>query len=61
VQPRLFEKFYRAPSAKQEIRGSGMGLAIVKSVAEQHGGRVFVQSQVGHGSTFGMILPLAND
>jgi PAS domain S-box-containing protein len=61
VQPRLFEKFYRAPTNDQEVRGSGMGLAIVKSVAEQHGGRVFVQSQVGYGSTFGMILPLAND
>jgi PAS domain S-box-containing protein len=57
LQTRLFERFYRAPSNQDDIRGSGLGLAIVKSVAEQHGGRVFVQSRVGQGSIFGMILP----
>lgn len=59
VQPRLFERFYRAPGTTQEVKGTGLGLAIVKSVAEQHGGRVFVQSRTGQGSIFGMILPLA--
>jgi PAS domain S-box-containing protein len=60
AQTRLFERFYRVPSDNQDIKGTGLGLAIVKSVAEQHGGRVFVQSKVGQGSIFGMILPLAH-
>ncbi|HVO68981.1 MAG TPA: ATP-binding protein [Aggregatilineaceae bacterium] len=57
AQTRLFERFYRVPADSQDIKGTGLGLAIVKSVAEQHGGRVFVQSKVGQGSIFGMILP----
>lgn len=61
VQPRLFERFYRVPQENQDVRGSGLGLAIVKSVVEQHGGRVFVQSRIGQGSIFGMILPVAAD
>lgn len=60
AQTRLFERFYRA-SNDEGIKGSGLGLAIVKSVAEQHGGRVFVQSRVGQGSTFGIILPVATE
>ncbi|MEP6985489.1 MAG: ATP-binding protein [Chloroflexota bacterium] len=54
LQPRLFERFYRATSDK--IQGTGLGLAIVKSVAELHGGGVYVRSQPGNGSTFGMTL-----
>ncbi len=53
-QPRLFERFYRATSDK--IQGTGLGLAIVKSVAELHGGSVYVRSQTGKGSTFGLTL-----
>lgn len=59
AQSRLFERFYRVPNQNKDIKGSGLGLAIVKSVAEQHGGRVFVQSKSGQGSIFGMIFPLA--
>lgn len=58
VQTRIFERFYRGPSNDQRVRGSGLGLAIVKSVVEQHGGRVFVQSQENAGSTFGMVFSL---
>jgi PAS domain S-box-containing protein len=58
IQTRLFERFYRGPNHDNEVKGSGLGLAIVKSVAEQHGGRTFVQSQVGQGSIFGMIFPV---
>lgn len=59
IQPRLFDRFYRAPSTCDEARGSGLGLAIVKSVVEQHGGRIFVKSKVGQGSTFSMVFSAA--
>lgn len=57
--PRLFEKFYR--SGRREAfaqRGSGLGLAIVKSIAERHNGRVWVESQLGKGSTFYLEMPV---
>jgi PAS domain S-box-containing protein len=57
VQARIFERFYRAPSVAADDRGTGLGLAIVKSVVEQHGGRVWVTSAVGQGSTFVVSLP----
>ena len=58
-QPRLFEKFYRARGAETaRERGSGLGLAIVKSIAEQHGGRVTVESRLGSGSVFVLEVPL---
>jgi signal transduction histidine kinase len=58
-QVRLFEKFFRA-RRKEALRekGSGLGLAIVKSIAEQHGGRVSVESRLGVGSTFTLDLPV---
>lgn len=56
--PHVFERFYRADKARdRESGGSGIGLAIVKHVARQHGGRVDVWSQQGVGSTFTMVLP----
>lgn len=58
-QPRLFEKFYRARAAEAtRERGSGLGLAIVKSIAEQHGGRVTVESRLGSGSVFTLEVPI---
>jgi two-component system sensor histidine kinase BaeS len=58
-QARLFEKFYRTQrSDNRRQRGTGLGLAIVKSIAEQHGGRVSVESQLGAGSVFGLHIPL---
>jgi signal transduction histidine kinase len=58
-QPRLFERFYRSANreAKKE-RGTGLGLAIVKSIAERHNGRVWVESQLGQGSSFFLEIPL---
>jgi PAS domain S-box-containing protein len=57
AQARIFERFYRAPSVAADDRGTGLGLAIVKSIVEQHGGRVWVTSSIGQGSTFFVSLP----
>jgi PAS domain S-box-containing protein len=58
-QQRLFEKFYRAaPRGMKSERGSGLGLAIVRSIAERHGGRVWLRSQLGKGSTFFLAIPI---
>lgn len=57
-QRRLFEKFYRIKRRDTiTIKGTGLGLAIVKSIAERHHGRVWVESQLGQGSTFYLALP----
>jgi signal transduction histidine kinase len=57
--PRLFEKFYRGTNREALAkRGTGLGLAIVKSIAERHGGKVWVESVLGKGSTFHVQIPL---
>lgn len=59
---RLFEKFYRVRDrAPLKEQGLGLGLAIVKSIIEQHGGRILVESKLGQGSTFTLILPMRAD
>jgi len=56
---RIFEKFYRVGrSETQGRRGSGVGLALVRHVAEAHGGRVTVESRPGAGSRFTLRLPV---
>jgi two-component system, OmpR family, phosphate regulon sensor histidine kinase PhoR len=59
-QPRIFERFYRARTARdRNVRGSGIGLALVKHIVEAHGGRLSVQSAPGQGATFTVSLPAA--
>lgn len=58
-QPYIFEKFYRVESDEtMGIPGSGLGLALVKSVIDRHRGRVWVESRPGVGSVFSFILPV---
>ena len=55
--PHIFERFYRGSSASEARgSGSGLGLAIVKSIVDMHAGRISVESRVGHGSTFCVVL-----
>ncbi|MFM1924623.1 MAG: Phosphate regulon sensor protein PhoR [Pseudomonadota bacterium] len=56
--PRLSERFYRVDrSRSRETGGTGLGLAITKHVVQRHGGELRIQSQVGKGSTFMLVLP----
>jgi two-component system OmpR family sensor kinase len=54
---RILERFVRGATAGRRYRGAGLGLAIVTTVAEAHGGRVTVESRPGEGSRFTMVLP----
>jgi len=57
--PRIFERFYRVDKARsRKLGGTGLWLAIVKHIAQVHGGTVSVQSEVGKGSVFKIILPI---
>lgn len=58
---RIFEPFYRARGAAESSGGVGLGLALVRKVAEQHGGRVECLARDGGGSVFRVTLPRASD
>jgi signal transduction histidine kinase len=54
--PRLFERFFRASTAA-DVPGTGLGLAIAKAIVETHGGSIGVESELGSGSTFRVVIP----
>ena len=56
--PRLTERFYRVDvTASREQGGTGLGLAIVKHIVNRHRGRLQIESELGRGATFTVILP----
>jgi signal transduction histidine kinase len=57
--PKLFQEFYRASDpVNQQVRGTGLGLVLVKRIVEAHQGRIWVESAPGKGSTFSVSLPV---
>ena len=57
--PFVFDRFYRSPLAVQRtIQGTGLGLSVVRSTVELHGGTVAITSRVGEGTTVTVRLPL---
>lgn len=60
-QPHIFDKFYRATNIGPDVKGSGLGLAIVKNIVENHQGRIWVESTMGKGSSFFIVLPVVSE
>ncbi len=58
-QPQVFERFFRAnQEGTQHITGSGLGLSIVQTVVDNHGGHIWLESTIGQGTTFYVLLPV---
>ncbi|MBS1954618.1 MAG: HAMP domain-containing protein [Cyanobacteria bacterium SZAS-4] len=55
----IFDRFFRVEKKVHTIKGTGLGLTIVKKIVEKHGGRLSVESSLGQGSTFSFYLPIA--
>jgi signal transduction histidine kinase len=57
-QKRIFERFARTSKSRRCSEGAGLGLSIVRAIAEAHAGKVLLRSQLGKGSMFTIVLPL---
>jgi two-component system sensor histidine kinase CreC len=57
--PKVFDRFFTTENPRTGNRGTGLGLAIAKSIATANGGSISVRSELGHGSTFTVVFPLA--
>jgi signal transduction histidine kinase len=60
-QEAVFEEFRQVGTADKKVEGTGLGLALSRKFIELHGGRIWVESQVGHGSTFTFTLPVRRE
>jgi len=56
--PKLFHKFSRLPGKEHQVTGTGLGLVIARQIVEAHGGKIWVESEVGQGTTFSFSLPI---
>ena len=54
---KVFDKFYRVDTTDKAIEGTGLGMTIVKHIIEAHGGKVWVESEVGKGTTVRFKIP----
>ena len=61
LRERVFEAFYRMPGHAEQAGGVGLGLSLVKQIAERHGGRVHCEAREGGGSCFVLVVPASSD
>jgi signal transduction histidine kinase len=57
--PNVFERYFQAERDERHVEGTGLGLSIVKQLVEAHGGTIWVESEIGQGTTFRFTLPQA--